>query len=181
MRTTDEIYLPFFFTLVTFMAFTNAASAAEKLNSEPCRSLSKLITQPEKFSKRVLRSFPDERTAFSAKDLMSDSIGLVQEALCVDVNAPGFIPNVDVDGDGTIDVIYFSCPGGGSRMKADRCEMSVEFGHGGRLALPDYFSFVLHRSSIYAIYAELGFGRTPGSGKAYRITREGMTLVCSHL
>lgn len=93
------------------------------------------------------------------------------------------VPNVDVDGDGLIDVIYWSCPGQGSPIAADPCSMSIEFSSGRKALEFQEFGFrlVLHRSKLYALAASAGPGRAVGQGKVWSVDRLGVKLVCSKI
>lgn len=92
------------------------------------------------------------------------------------------IPNVDVDGDGRIDVVNWECPNQGSPTPADPCTMSVEFASGKKLEFQEYgFSLVLYHAQMYALAASAGRARTVGGGKLWRVDESGVKLVCSAL
>jgi hypothetical protein len=139
------------------------------------------MSSPVEFAKHQLKSFPDERAAFSVQNLKKESGETIENALCIDPAGLKFVPNVDVDGDSKPDTVFFSCPWSGSQIRPDKCEMTVAFGNGDKLQLPEYFSLILYRSRVLAISAEIGATRTPGTGRAYRISRTGLQLVCPNL
>lgn len=92
------------------------------------------------------------------------------------------IPNLDVDGDGLIDVVYWSCPGQGSPVPADPCTTSIEFFSGKKIKFEEYgFRLILFRSKVYAIAASAGHNRVTGDGKIWRIDGSGVKLICSKL
>jgi len=92
------------------------------------------------------------------------------------------IPNLDIDRDGLIDAIYWSCPGQGSSTPADPCTMSIELSSGRKIEFQEYgFNLILHRSEVYAIAAASGHKRIAGRGKAWRVSKIGVNLVCSNL
>ena len=92
------------------------------------------------------------------------------------------IPNIDIDGDGRIDVVKWSCPGQGSPVPADPCKMSVELSSGKKIEFEEYgFSLVRFQSKVYAMSASVGRSRIAGQGKLWLVDKSGVKLVCSKL
>ena len=54
-----------------------------------------------------------------------------KNSTCREVGGAAVIPNVDVDGDGLMDAMYFDCPGSGSISKPDVCKAEIRFGGAG--------------------------------------------------
>jgi hypothetical protein len=92
------------------------------------------------------------------------------------------IPNIDIDGDGLIDTVYWACPDQGSPTPADPCKLSVELSTGTKFDFEEYgFSLIQHKRAIYALSASMGRNRTPGDGKLWRIDGKGVRIVCTGL
>jgi len=108
-------------------------------------------------------------------------LGLELEDI-VDDRGKRRIPNVDVDHDGLIDAVYWQCPGQGSPVPADPCNLSVELAAGKKVEFQEYgFRLVIYRSDVYALSASVGPNRTKGKGRMWRVDGNGITLVCAGL
>ena len=141
--------------------------------------------------------------AILAASVVSSSHAANQPAVCADIQkqlgAPPFllgfrledivddrnrrrIPNIDVDGDGLIDTVYWECPGQGSRIASDPCKMSIELSTGKKVEFEEYgFELIQYKGAIYALSASMGRGRQVGDGKLWRVSRKGVRLLCDGL
>jgi hypothetical protein len=92
------------------------------------------------------------------------------------------VPNIDVDGDGLIDEMLWSCPGSGSLVPADPCAMSIMLSTGKNFEFKESrFYLIQYRSKIYAVAIEMKLDGTVDKRKLYRVDGTGVNLICSKL
>lgn len=92
------------------------------------------------------------------------------------------VPNVDVDGDGLIDVVYWQCPNQGSAVPADPCQVRVEFQGGGEMYLEEFgIAPIRYRAQVIAVAASFGPKRQAGSGQAWILRKNGPVRICDSL
>lgn len=92
------------------------------------------------------------------------------------------IPNLDIDGDGRLDVVHWACPGQGSPTPADSCTMSIDLFSGRNIAFEEYgFHLILYGGKVYAVAASAGGNRPVGKGRLWRVDGSGVNIVCSNL
>lgn len=89
-------------------------------------------------------------------------------------------PDIDIDGDGINDQIVRSC---GTSLDA-LCFLFVDLSAGERLELEEGRFFLARvKSSIYVIVGDTSEPDASKRGKrrVYRITKQGIKLICSHI
>lgn len=155
-------------------------SSAQEPSQEACRGLARLLSAPTEFQQRSAAWYPDSRSTTKAPGCI-DAPNRAGGGACIEEAGLAVIPNIDLDGDGRFDVMYFRCPGSASIRKPDPCEAEVHFGGGPKIRLPDYYPIILYQGIYYAIDAEVGLSRVTGKGTAYQVTRAGLKLACSKL
>lgn len=92
------------------------------------------------------------------------------------------IPNIDVDGDGEIDQVFWSCPRSGSLVPADPCRLSIKLSTGKNIEFSESrFSLIQYGGNIYALTIEMNADGTISKRKLYKVNGSGVSLTCSKL
>jgi hypothetical protein len=95
------------------------------------------------------------------------------------------ISNIDVDGDGVVDDVLWSCPGSGSVIPADPCTLSIKLSSGKKIEFQESrFYLVQYAAKLYVMAADYTSvnQKKPNPAdvktKVYRVTQSGVELAC---
>jgi len=98
------------------------------------------------------------------------------------------INNIDVDGDGAVDEMVWSCSGSASIIPPDPCTLSVTLSSGKKIEFEESrFSLMRYASQVYAVaqdFSEVNLDNPNPADiktKIYRVDGSGVHLVCSKL
>ena len=154
--------VPYLFILGTALLAMSTAIVAEE-SAPTCKEFQKLINTRGGISQYRLETVPSTGGADR-------------------------IPNIDIDGDGLIDELLWSCPGSGSVVPADPCTLSIKLSSGKTITFEESrFTLVRYRAQIYAVAADYALidqmNPKPADVKTkiYQINKTGAKLLCSKL